>query len=611
MSAPASAHGVPASARVRTVPPARTALTACAGPPASTALTARTALTACTGPPASTALTARTELTAARAALALTILALTVLALTLGPSRVRAQTLEASGQADVPVLGDNLDQARTRAIREAQVQSLQQALAGLVAPEWRTLYERELRRRILSRLDRYLSGFRTTRSEPSADRTRYSAAVTAQFSRAPLVEDLRDLPLPVLGDPKRTLRILYEQEDPVLGNAALRQEILAQLQPRLELLNFQVTGATALTVPQAALLKEAGDTKRRTDLLARQRAEADLLVAFRLGALQAPAPAARDSVMAATLYHGAQGGVMGSFDERAAGPKAALRLRDFVLADLVAPLLLQLQPAALQPFSAFAGLATQLELRVTGLVSVAEEEGFGAAFFRRSSPFAPFYLARIERDALVYRGNIALDRRNLERDLKGRAFGDYVVRNVNWLDTALEVEVQATARPSHHELDLFPPEGRSASVQDTLQAFLIRGSAPELTDPLYAEHEDNGWLDRANALAFNVPIYGLVDARADADFYVAEELAEGESIEIVWARLERTNLMPVLRLYDDQGRQLRTIVPRLYTRFTYKVPAGQHGFYLEVADRFGFIHGESGGYLKFPYLLLVRRQSAL
>lgn len=548
-------------------------------------------------------------LSAAAVARALTVLALMALVMSARPPVLRAQTIETSGQADVPVLGDNLDQARTRAIREAQGLCLQQALEGLVAPEWRTLYERELRRRILSRLDRYLSGFRTTRSEPSPDRTRYTAAVSAQFSRAPLVEDLRDLQVPVLSDPKRTLRILYEREDPVLSNATLRQEVLAQLQPRLELLNFQVTGSAALTAQQAALLKEPGDTKRRADLLARERAEADLLVTFRLGAPQSPAPAARDSVVEATLFHGAQGGVMGSFDQRAAGPKGSERLRDLVLSGLVAPLLLQLQPAALQPFSAFATLATQLDLRIAGLSSVAEEEAFGAAFFRRSSPFAPFVLARVERDGLVYRGNLAVDRRNLERDLRGRAFGDFVVRNVNWLDAMLELEVQDTAHPVHHELDLFPPEGRPSSVQDSLQAFLTRGSAPELTDPVYAEHEDNGWLDRANALAFNAPIYGLVDARADADFYIAEELAEGESVEIFWARLERTNLMPVLRLYDGQGEQVRTIVPRLYTRFSYRVPAGQHGFYLEVADRFGFIHGESGGYLKFPYLLLVRRQS--
>jgi len=543
------------------------------------------------------------------AALALTVAALAALAGLAGAPALRAQTIETSAQADVPVLGDNLDQARTRAIREAQTQCLQQALEGLVAPEWRTLYERELRRRILSRLDRYLSGFRTTRSEPSPDRTRYTAAVSAQFSRAPLVEDLRDMPMPVLSDPQRALRILYEQDDPVLGNAALRQEVLAQLQPRLELLNFRVAGANALTAQQAGLLRETGDAKRRTELLARQRAEADLLVSFRLGAPQGATPAARDSMMEATLFHGAQGGTMGSFDQRAAGPKGAERLRDFVLAGLVGPLVLQLQPAALQSFSAFATLATQLELRVAGLRSVAEEEAFGAAFFRRSSPFAQFYLARVERNGLVYRGKLSADRRNLERDLRGRAFGDFVVRNVNWLDGTLELDMQGTTRPSHRELDLFPPEGRPGSVQDAVQAFLTRGSAPELTDPLYAEHEDNGWLDRANALAFNAPIYGLVDARADADFYVAEELAEGESVEIIWARLERTNLMPVLRLYDGQGQQVRTIVPRLYSRFTYKVPARQHGFYLEVADRFGFIRGESGGYLKFPYLLLVRRQS--
>ncbi len=522
---------------------------------------------------------------------------------------LHAQTIEVSAQAEVPVLADNLDQARTRAIREAQVQSLQRAIEGLVAPEWRTLYDRELRRRILSRPDRYLSSFRTTRSEPSADRTKYVAAVTAQLSRVPLAEDLRNLPVPVLTDPKRTVRILYEQNDPVMGNTALRQDVLAALQPRLELLNFQVAGATALTSQQAALLRETGDAKRRAELLAAQRAEAGLYVQFRLGAPGAATPAGRESQLAATLYHGAQGGVLGAFDQRIDTPRSTGRLRDFVTGSLVAPLVAQILPAALQPFGAFAASSAQLDLRVVGLRTVAAEEAFAAAFFRRSGPFAQFGLARIEPGAVVYRGSYGANRASAERELNGKAFGDFVVRRVNWLGTTLELEVQGTAQAQHRELDLFPQAGRPGTVQDTLQAFLSRGNTPDLADPVYSEHEDNGWLDRANAVAFNAPIYGLIDARADSDFYVGEALAEGETIEVVWARLDRTNLVPVLRLYDGLGQPVRTLVPRFYTRFTYKIPEGQHAFYLEVADRFGFIHGESGGYLKFPYLLTVRRQS--
>lgn len=517
------------------------------------------------------------------------------------------QTLDVSAQVEVPVLGDNLDQARNRAIREAEAQCLQKALEILVAPEWRTIYAGELKRRILPRLDRYLSGFRTTRAEPSADRARYVAAIDAQLARVPLAEDLRELQLPILGDPKRTVRILYAEDDPFLSDAQLRRDVTDQLQPRLDLLNFQVSGATAVTREQAALLRAPGDVPPRTAFLKRIRAEADLFLQFRPGVPGAPVESARDTTASAILFHGESGGVLGAFDSRAPAPSGG-RPRQFV-AGLVGALTAQLQPAAIQPVGAFAAAAAQLDLRISGLHSLAEEEAFGAAFFRRSGPFAQFTLSRIESGMPVYRGTYPANRQSAERELQGRDIGTFHVRQVNWIDTTLELQVENTAAAAHAELDLFPAESRPGSVQDTLLAFFARGNTPDLGDPVYSEHEDNGWLDRANALAFNAPIYGLVDARADSDFYVGEALEPGETIEIVWARLDRTNLVPVLRLYDEQGQPVRTVVPRLYSRVVYKVPQGQHSFYLEVADRFGFMRGESGGYLKFPYLLTVRRQS--
>jgi len=532
---------------------------------------------------------------------------LTALLLGAGARPGSGQTLDVSAQVEVPVLGDNLDQARHRAIREAEVQCLQEALKILVAPEWLASYSGELKRRILPRLDRYLSGFRTTRAEPSADRARYVAAIDAQLARAPLAEDLRELQLPILGDPKRTVRILYAEDDPFLSDAQLLQEVIDQLKPRLDLLNFQVNGAMAVTREQAALLRAPGDVPPRTAFLKRIRSEADLFLQFRPGVPGAPVESARDTSASAILFHGESGGVLGAFESRAPAP--AGRLPRQYAPGLVAALAAQLQPAAIQPVGTFAAAATQLDLRISGLRSLAEEEAFGAAFFSRSGPFAQFTLSRIESGMPVYRGTYPANRRIAERELQGRDIGTFHVRQVNWIDTTLELQVENTATPAHAELDLFPPESRPGSVQDTLQAFLARGDTPDLGDPVYAEHEDNGWLDRANALAFNAPICGLVDARSDSDFYIGEALEPGETIEIVWARLERTNLAPVLRLYDEQGQPVRTVVPRLYSRIGYKVPHGQHSFYLEVADRFGFIRGESGGYLKFPYLLTVRRQS--
>jgi hypothetical protein len=216
---------------------------------------------------------------------------------------------------------------------------------------------------------------------------------------------------------------------------------------------------------------------------------------------------------------------------------------------------------------------------------------------------------RIEPDAVVYQGPFAGNRETLDRDLTGRQVGEFKVGHVTWMDSQLELEVTRTVPPQHLEPELFPVEKRQPQVAEILQAFFGRSSSLEVQDPHYTEREDNGWLDRANQLPFNATIYGLVDSRGDADFYVAENLAEGENVDIIWYRPDRTNLSPVIRLLDETGKPVRSYYPRAYTRFNYKVPPGQHGFYLEITDRFGFLKIDGSGYQKFHYLLLVKRQS--
>jgi len=78
-------------------------------------------------------------------------------------------------------------------------------------------------------------------------------------------------------------------------------------------------------------------------------------------------------------------------------------------------------------------------------------------------------------------------------------------------------------------------------------------------------------------------------------------------VTVIWLRVSRTHLTPALRFYDENGVQAATFYPRSWLRYEYKVPQGQHGFYLEVADRFGYLKVDTGGYRNFHYLFKVER----
>jgi len=424
-------------------------------------------------------------------------------------------------------------------------------------------------------------------------------------NRVELVEDLRELGLPVSGDARKTLRIAYPAADPVLAIAALRQPVLAALQQRMELLNFRIASAAPVEGSQAEqLATPASESPRRAEYLARLKVDALLYVAFR------PVDSGVARGLTAVVYQGAGGHVLGQFDRQtqAAPPReGGSRMQDYVLAELVNPLSQQIQPGALRAAQA-AGAGTRLQLRVAGFASVADEEAFEGAFFRRGSPFAQFAIYRIEPDAVIYQGTYTGNRETLERDMAGKQVGDFVVRQATWMDSLLDMEVARNRKPAPAELELFPVERRQPQIADMLKTFFGRSSTLEVQDPSYTEKEDNGWLDRANGLAFNATLYGLVDSRTDADFYVGEAMTEKETLDIVWYRVDRTNLTPVIRLYDERRNAVKTYTPRTYIRFTYRVPEGQHKFYLEVADRYGQLKAESSGYLKFHYLLQVRRQ---
>ncbi|HUJ76786.1 MAG TPA: hypothetical protein VL359_18120 [bacterium] len=539
-------------------------------------------------------------------------LALTLALLCLWPgARASAQLLQGTGSAEVPVLQDNLDTARVLAVRQAQTQAMSQALDSLLAPEWRKLYDKDLKQKLFSRMDSYLSAFRTDTLEPSPDRTRYQAVVVAQFSRIALTQDLREMGLPILGDPKRSLRIAYDARDPVMARPALRQAVLAQLQARLDLLNFKVNGTAALAPDQAKLLAETpAQAQRRTSLLESLNVEAVLWLQFHL-ALGRPHG---EKDVQATLFQTAGGISRGSFAiQSAAEPAKRLTPKveeDFVLSALVAPLVNQMVPTQLQAFRAPSGASGRLTLQVQGLRSVADQDAFETQFFRPSTPFARMELTAFDSQAVTYEGPFLGNRDTEAQRLQGSTVGEFTIRQARWLGDVLDIQVQRQPVIAHQPPDPFPPAARALNVQDMLQAYLGRSHAAELGDPAYTEHEDNGWLDRATQVPYNASIYGLVDARADGDFYVAENLAEGEVLNVLWTRLDRTNLIPVIRVYDETGMLVKTYQPRLFTRFSYRVPKGQHSFYVEVADRFGYLPNDTGGYLKFPYLLTVLRTAA-
>ena len=527
-----------------------------------------------------------------------------------GALTAQERLITRNGEARVPIFEDDLDDARLRAVRLAQDAVVREALRSLVAPEWLRLYQGDLKRRILSRLDRYISSYRIRKLETSLDRTQYYAALEAQVDRPALVADLRELSLPILGDRKRRLSILYPRNDPLLASASVRGAAFAALTARLALLNFDVAAQLAIEARDVSLLASpfTGRMARRA-LLARIDPGAPAVLVL---ATRTPADDDQESrtTLSAAFYLVRTGALLANFEQPARNPLPPLSpvtsaLVKAVMRSVIEPALVQMQPGRIGEPEAWSAGGESLHLRVLGLRSIYDEETFERDFFRPNSPFEGFVLSRLAENWVSYEGVYRGDRATLESELSGREFGAFRVRRVFWHNETLEMRVQRLPYLENRELVPFPPPLRTPMVAGLFEDLIATHPELEYWGATFAELEDNGRFDRANPIAFGAMVYGYVDSRGDADIFLGDVLQPGEEIEIEWYRLGRTNLQPVIRIYDQRGFLEQTIHLGSAKKFTHTLTG--EAFHLEVADRHGYLSWDAGGYLNFHYLLRVWR----
>lgn len=534
------------------------------------------------------------------------------------PAGAQQGVLERTARVEVPVYEDNLDQARTRALARGQHMVVLSLVNELVDAEWVLLFDRELRNRVFNRLDRYITSFRVKSQGSAFDRTKYQAMIYARIDRQQLIEDLRGMSLPLLSDPLLEMALAYDGQDPVLGDPKNREAVTKALIERMKRLGYSISGWQPMGEREAGILgNPMGDNKQRERVLSRQKNPVAAFLRFEsLPGEEAPKkqdPGLRASII---FYHRSTGAWLGTLEHQARSgglkPVGKGRQSQKLLEELLlGPLAQRLLPGVIRTPSSLPGETPEISVRVWGLASIEEEETFEQNFFRRGSRFEKFKLVIIGGDTLTYQGAFRGDPRTLEEQLRGSSVGPFLIRNVFWQNGLLELELSGEKENSGPELKLFSPETRPADAAQSIKSYFERYTQLEVEDPVYSENEANGWLSRANPLAFNATIYGLLDSREDSDFFVGEALSPNEELVLVWYRISRTNLAPVIRIYDENGAVIRTFRPMTWLEHKIRIPENQHRFYIEISDRYGYLRMDTGGYLNFGYLFKIKRSATV
>jgi len=430
-----------------------------------------------------------------------------------------------------------------------------------------------------------------------------------------LKRDLESLNLPVKGERPGSVVILFRSDDPVMKNQALRDKVKEVFEQRLDLLNYKVRSIRSISHEAAdKLINPASESLERVQQLRGFQASVGLLLAYQTRP-EAPAggepPAAPN--LQSWMVDAGSGEIIAQYSLQYKKGFEPFRgkgnqSQDAVLTYLTAPLINQIQPGSIKSQDSDSGTAGEMKIRVIGYQSIDDEEAFEEAFFRRESPFGGFYLFHLTSNTVTYQGNFKGNRRKLESELPGQSFGEFKVDRVFWYNDILELEVSRTRKVGYTEMRLFPQDHKPPNVEQYYRYFREEFEELNVDKPTFMEVEDNGWLHRANAIPFDTVLYGFIDSRADSDFFVGEELRSNEELSISWYRMGRTNLQPIIRIYDETGAPVHQFTPKNYIQVKYKIPKGQHSLLIEVADRLGAIPGDTGGYLNFHYLLIVKRE---
>ncbi|MDH4224462.1 MAG: hypothetical protein OEW12_02310, partial [Deltaproteobacteria bacterium] len=464
--------------------------------------------------------------------------------------------------------------------------------------------------RIYSRTQKFISSYRVVDQQSSADNKKYMVKLDIRINRVQLEESLKEISLPILGEKPKPVWLAYNREDPFLKEPPLKQAALNDLKQRLDLLNLDLAKEVELEPREAKALDEPyKDTPGRKKVL-REKTDTPIMVLFVSFYLSAPGGwgGGDPSAMKAVFYQPSTGTPLAVFNQEFKGPlanpKAPLAVEGPVVKELIKPLISQIQPDRIQEPVLVEESSQRVMLAVKGLKSVYDQESFETDFFKTMPAFKNFVLYRLSPDTVTYSGPLGGSLESASQGLVGRKTGEFTISDVAVSGEGLSIAVTRMNVAKYEMPVPFPKSVRPKMVERLLEPFLLLPGREGL-NPRFSEKEQNGLFDRANPVGLNAPIYGFLSARRDTDFYTVEA-KPGQTVILTWERLGQTNLTPAVRVFDEHQDLSASYAPKKSLEARYTVPAGQSRFFIEVGDRFGYLVGDSGGYLNCHYILLVK-----
>jgi len=260
---------------------------------------------------------------------------------------------------------------------------------------------------------------------------------------------------------------------------------------------------------------------------------------------------------------------------------------------------------SIQQASFSEGEQSMVRLEVSGLDSPFLRNQFEDHILRDKSEIRHFGLARLARAGAVYQVQVRRGADSLVNKLnKPNPYFHFEITD----SSASQIQLSAASKFSRSQSVL----KEFSSDEDMLnQIAALLGQDPETLPPeewvpLFIEVEPNDNAQKVNILGPNILVTGRVSSRADADIFELKPKKGSKTLSIVWGRVGKTSLSPQLKLYDQRFGYLNQYnlegIKQTTVQYRFQEPPTAP-IYLRVADRVGFIQGETGGFKSYQYLI--------
>lgn len=483
-------------------------------------------------------------------------------------------------QIVVPVYDNDVVVARKKAFQALQQKIVVLAVKSLVEKPVFDLYQKQIRRRIAVKANRYLLSVRVLSEKNNG--IRFSLKLQGRANIGKISEELSHLKIPRKEDPWYNVQIVYHQ-----------QEWL----PKKEL-----TEALSLYhVKPVSFAVDSGDKPEwDSDSIAMMFNQYTATRVIYYVSMESEEADARNLVLT-ILNKGnvLEGGILkmvvpGNPDLPDA-PVSAKEVSRF----------LSLFNAVSLKLNTFESSETSvLRIEVQGVASPMSRENFERNFLYNNPAILYSRLAERTSDSASY-------------DLKLRGSEQAFL---SWLfNSKRDASVQLIEK-DEQKVSLIYLEDHLTEVQDLKPWSPVPEVIQEI-ETLFPDHaEKMKWLPRweevepnntglsPNLLVGDQVISGKISSRIDEDIYVNECQSDTEGLELQWIKIGKTELTPQLRIYDENlnllasysmhGNQKKQDIR--YKFIDEEVP---QKIIIRISDKVGFIPGETGGFKSYRYLL--------